>query len=169
MTSFSEKLNKLCKEMLNQGYNYASLKNLNNNSEFKFTLPSKTSSKPISECLYFSKIITEDTQTIPEWYDWITYENFYIDKYNKCDIIFAKFNENELKNLAEFKSTYFKEMTFLKFYDWNMISNNCNGIIVNSNDVVWDIHQIVIWNCKAIKDFKIYNNNFELLKDFRLV
>ena len=36
MTSFSEKLNKLCKEMLNQGYNYASLKNLNNNSETRY-------------------------------------------------------------------------------------------------------------------------------------
>lgn len=160
-SEFGRKLNEICKEMLKNDYNYVSL--IRNQSLFKYVKPSDITPKP-NKGIYFSKIIIEiddDTNeeiAIPEWYKWIIYENYLIDDYEKSDLLFAKIDLSQLKNLNDFTPIKNPKLGFLDIYDWVDISNNCNGIIVDEYKKLWDIHQIVIWNKDAIINDKYYKN-----------
>lgn len=168
LSDFGKKLNLLCKEKFKEDYNYVCL--TKNIYLFKYEKPINITPKP-NKGLYFSKIIfeiddnTNEEIAIPEWYKWIINEDYLVENYEKSDLLFAKLNLSQLRNLNEFMPINNPKLGFLDNYNWDDISNNCNGIIVNEYKNLWDIHQIVIWSSNAVIDYKYYTNEFKLIQN----
>ncbi len=163
-SDFGKKLNNLCKKMIDEGYNYVCL--IRNINVFKFNNPSSYLTPKPDNGLYFSKIITNEEITIPEWYEWIIYENFKVKDYEKSNLLFVKFDYSKLKKINEFTSIKLSKLDIIEYYNWEKISNTCSGVIIDESKGIWDIHQIVIWNNNAIIEKKFYNNDFILSKAF---
>ncbi len=176
----------LCKRQEEQGYEYVSLIRHHKNNEYLLENPKGKTNRP--EGIYFSKIIKNTTsksktksktdspsksmsetnaihEYTPKWYNYVK-KNFPEStkrEYEQSNILFAKFDETKLKNLNEFKHLKETDRFGNNIYDWDEISKQCCGVIIDDQETIhedkWDIEQIIIWNCDAIVEYQYFENS----------
>jgi len=175
----------LCKIQMKE-YEYVSLIRHHKNNEYLLENPKEKTNRP--EGIYFSKIIKNTTsksktksktdspsksmsetnaihEYTPEWYNYVK-KNFPEStkrEYEQSNILFAKFDETKLKNLNEFKHLKETDRFGNNIYDWDKISKQCCGVIIDDQETIhedkWDIEQIIIWNCDAIVEYQYFENS----------
>ena len=193
MSDRGVKLQELCSRMLQEGYNYASFQDIGND-DISLEPPLKETEKPdkglyFSKLKHYSKDFglsrssrsSEDSGlsnssgrsrssrsggefVYPIWYKYVKDENHNVDKYEKKGIIFAKIDENRLKNVKSMNPIAVSNRFSLgPVYNWGDVKDEC-GIILYETDMKfikengWDIPQCVIWDTKCLSGYRIFKN-----------
>ena len=162
----------LSTEMHAAGYKYATLTDKTRLQGFK--APLIRDLKP-RDALFFSKLeetlddeFELDGHWAPRWYTWLQ-DNPLSDNYPIKNIMFAKFKEDEVIDLARDASVVVANCTELRrhlwYFDWSALCKaGFKGIKYDQEIgwydrfIGWDVPTLAIWDATALYDVKLFMN-----------
>ena len=103
------------------------------------------------DAVFFSLI----TDGVPEWYTWVTWEDFKVETYAKRGLLFASFHDEKLVTQKTAEQSYTERRYGADFIDWQAIqAQGFSGIVVDSPCGPlwggWDVSTVAVWSPEAI-------------------
>lgn len=186
MSSHVVTLNTLCKVLSQEGFTHAFIMtdetkgNINAVMKSSLVLPKKILPKPYAS-LPFTKIeiLTKEQKNTRDHCEnltfarWIVHEQFRVKDFSLKDICFAKFHEDKLVGIDDYRLKVFRQ--FVRpppnptyGYNWNAVqSRGFCGLYVHDpyhSEVYskywqwYDVPTVDLWDWKGVEKFEIFRN-----------